>query len=122
MERSEEIPSELTRPADAALAWLNDTRGTQYRLTGLVDTDAALAARGDEPMEFGLVLCEGDHCTREQVRVLPKGQGFEVAAVEADNPVIPPLLDPPVGVRSAWLDEALARHDFILLLFYRGRW
>ena len=35
---------------------------------------------------------------------------------------VPTLLDPPVGVRRTWLDDQLTKHDFILLLFYRGLW
>ena len=31
-------------------------------------------------------------------------------------------LDPPPGLRARWLDEQLEQHDFLLLLFYRGRW
>jgi hypothetical protein len=38
------------------------------------------------------------------------------------EPDIPPLLDPPVGVRREWLDRQLEQHEFVLLLFYRGLW
>ncbi len=123
MEPLEDLPPALRPPAEAALAWLNESRGTQYRLTGLVDTEDALAATPGSAVEFGLVLCEGDHCTREQVRVEPHGADFAVSAAAApEAALVPPLLDPPAGVRSGWLDEQLARYDFILLLFYRGRW
>ncbi len=123
MDPHDALPPTLEAPARAALAWLNEGRGTRYRLTGLVDTEAALAAAPGEPLEFGLVLCEGDHCTREQVRVEPGDAGYTVSAgATAETARVPPLLDPPAGVRSAWLDEQLARYDFILLLFYRGRW
>ncbi len=122
MQLRENIPSQLTASADAALAWINDQRGTQFRLTGLVDAEAALAAKAGEAIELGLVLCEGDVCLREQVRIQPRGESFEVTAIEAEHEGIPPLLDPPAGVRRTWLDDQLAKHDFILLLFYRGRW
>ena len=31
-------------------------------------------------------------------------------------------LDPPPGPRLRWLDEKLAQHAFVVLLFYRGFW
>ena len=123
MSVTEEIPKELEPAASAAVAWLNDTRGTAFRLTGVVDTDAALATPPDEPREFGVILCEGEQCLREQVRVTPNGSEFAVEAIRADRAdAIPALLDPPVGVRRTWIDDQLKRYDFILLLFYRGRW
>lgn len=118
----EDIPLALRPAADAALAWINRERGAQFKLTGLVDAEEALARPPGEPMEFGVVLCEDDRCLREQVRVVPEADGFSVSAVDTGEAAIPALLDPPPGVRSTWLDEQLAKHSFILLLFYRGRW
>ncbi len=118
----EDIPQQLRPAAEAALAWINRERGAQFELTGLVDPEEALARPPGEPMELGVVLCEGDRCLREQVRVVPGSDGFAVTAVEGDDTAIPALLDPPPGVRGTWLDEQLAKHSFILLLFYRGRW
>ena len=122
MQLQENVPPPLIAPARAALAWINDTWGTQFRLTGVVDTEAALGAKPGEPLEFGVVLCEGELCRREQVRVTARRDGFEVTAVEAVDPEIPALLDPPIGVRSRWIDGQVAKHRFVLLLFYRGRW
>ena len=118
----EEVPDALQPAAEAALAWINAERDAQFRLTGLVDPEAALDARAGEPMELGLVLCDGDLCLREQVRVRAAGDGFEVGAVEAGPSLIPAHLDPPVGVRREWLDQALERHEVIVLLYYRGLW
>lgn len=118
----EDIPLQLRPAADAALAWINRERNTDFKLTGLVDPEAALAAAPGEAMEFGVVLCEDDVCLREQVRVEVAGSHFAVSAVDSADTLVPALLDPPVGVRSTWLDDQLARYDFILLLFYRGRW
>ena len=118
----EEIPGALQPAADAALAWINAQRGAQFRLTGLVDPDEALGRQAGEPMELGLVLCDGDLCVREQVRVLPGSDGFQVGAVDAGASEIPAHLDPPVGVRGGWLDQQLEKHAFILLLYYRGLW
>ena len=118
----EEIPERLQPAAEAALAWINAQQDAQFRITGLADTDEALAGRAGEPMDLGLVLCDGDLCLREQVRVTPMGDGYEVGAVQAGVAEIPAHLDPPVGIRREWLDEQLERHDFILLLYYRGLW
>jgi len=128
----ETLPEELHPEIEAALAWLNAERSTQYQVTGVVDPDATLAARsaasrggGAESYALGLVLCEGDHCLREQLTLQPTEAGFAVslAAPEPGAPrPIPPTLDPPAGVRSDWLDTQLAQHAFVLLVFYRGFW
>ena len=118
----EEIPAELRPAADAALAWINREKGSQFRLTGLVDCEEAIGRGAGQPIELGLVLCKGEICRREQVRVEPAGDGFTVSAAEAKTTLIPPLLDPPLGVRENWLDDQLEKHDFILLLYYRGLW
>ncbi|MYF12982.1 MAG: hypothetical protein F4229_18750 [Gammaproteobacteria bacterium] len=117
-----EVPIELQPAADAALAWINRERGTNFRITGLVDAEEAVRRATEQPMELGLVLCDGELCQREQVRIEPTGHGFSISAVEAGEDSIPPLLDPPIGVRASWLDDQLDKHDFILLLFYRGLW
>ena len=116
------MPAELKPAADAALAWINRERGANFRLTGLVDAESAMRKGAEQPMELGLVLCDGELCQREQVRIEPAEQGFLVSAVEAGTASIPALLDPPLGVRAGWLDDQLERHEFILLLFYRGLW
>ena len=118
----EEIPAELRPAADAALAWINREKGSQFRLTGLVDCEEAIGRGAGQPIELGLVLCKGEICRREQVRVEPTGEGFAVSAAEAETSLIPPLLDPPLGVRENWLDDQLEKHDFVLLLYYRGLW
>ena len=33
-----------------------------------------------------------------------------------------PHLDPPAGARAGWLEQAMGRHAFVVLLFYRGFW
>lgn len=118
----EEIPEPLQPAADAALAWINAQQDARFRITGLVDPDAALAGRAGEPMDLGLVLCDGDLCVREQVRVRAVGDGYDVSRVEAEAADIPVHLDPPVGIRREWLDQQLEQHEFILLLYYRGLW
>lgn len=114
------IPPHLLEPAEAAVVWLNQQHNAHFALTGLVDVPED--ATSDAEFELGLVLCDHDICAREQVRVQHNGDGWEFQLVAANDPTIPPLLDPPEGVRARWLDEQLAKHDFILLLFYRGLW
>jgi hypothetical protein len=72
--------------------------------------------------EFGLVLCDGEVCAREQVRITPTADGYQFKLVETGQREIPSLLDPPEGVRRQWLDSVLAKHEFVVLLFYRGLW
>lgn len=123
MNVAKDIPSELHGPAVAAVRWLNVDRGTAFELTGIVDSGAALAGHAsDQPYELGLVLCDGERCAREQVRVESAEGEYRFRLVDAADPAIPPLLDPPEGVRRSWLHEQLGRHEFVLLLFYRGRW
>ena len=118
----EEVPVALQPAVAAALAWVRQHRGEAFDLTGLVDPEDALAKPPGEAVELGLVLCDGEACVREQVQVRPDGPGFQVTALEADGHVIPPELDPPPGIRKGWLDTELARHAFVVVLFYRGFW
>jgi hypothetical protein len=118
----EDVPPQLQPAAEAALAWINQERGAQFKLTGLVDPEQALATNAGQPMELELVLCERDVCVREQVRIQAQGESFQISTIKAEDTLIPPHLDPPVGIRQSWLDEQLGRHAFIVLLFYRGLW
>jgi hypothetical protein len=118
----EEIPHDLKPAAEAALAWINRERSAQFKLTGLVDPEVAQAAAPGDPMDLGLVLCEGDVCLREQVRIQKRDDGFQVSGIDAAQAVIPPHLDPPVGVRGSWLDDQLENYKFVIVVFYRGFW
>ncbi len=121
----EEIPSELRPAVDAALAWINAERGSAFRVTGIVDPDDALARRKDEGgFDLNLVLCQGDLCTKEQVHIRHEDGAIRcaqpVVSAPSDDP--PAHLDPPAGTRAGWLAEKLAKHSFVVLLFYRGFW
>ena len=109
----------LNSTAHEAVAWLNQTYSTSYDLTGLVDTDPVT---DESVFELGLVLCDGEICAREQIRVERESESFRFSLAEAQTREIPPLLDPPEGIRSEWLAKALDKHEFVLLLFYRGLW
>ena len=120
MQDIDSIPGHLAPAARAALSWVNHTRSSNYRLTGLVGFDEVDSVA--KPFEMGLVLCDGEICAREQVLVFPDGDAFHFDFVDESEPDIPPLLDPPVGVRREWLDRQLPKYEFVLLLYYRGLW
>jgi hypothetical protein len=130
MRIEETIPDPLAAEAEAARAWFAAEHAGEFKLTGIVDPDDALAADTDA-RELQLILCgtqEGQEvCLRERFRVRSGdgAGGFEVTHVAAESPAVgspAPLLDPPEGVRKGWVDEALAKHSFVVFLFYRGFW
>jgi len=126
----ESIPTHLVDEAEAARAWFSRDRGSECKLTGIVDPeDVAARERGTQGRQLQLILCgtQGgqDVCLRERFEVKPAGAGFEVMLLEDSTPDVgspAPLLDPPRGFRAAWLDQALAQHAFVVLVFYRGFW
>ncbi len=122
METEYSIPLQMRQPAEAALAWVNKTQGRTYELTGLVDFELALQAKSTEKFEFGLVLCDGEICTREQVVVQTFNNRYKFSLATNNVQEIPSLLDPPEGLRRDWLAGALEKHEFVVLLFYRGLW
>lgn len=117
----ETIPEALAPEVEAARAWLSAKRGQHFEVSGIIDPDAAARAAG-QPHELGLILCDGDLCVREQVRIQPAGAGFEIEGTDETNEDPPAEMDPLPGVRQGWLDGALARHAFVVLVFYRGFW
>lgn len=124
---SQELPDDivsqaLQAPVGAALQWINDSQKTQFQLTGIVDEKEALNVSKDSAFEIGLVLCDGEICKCERVEVTPIGGKYEFKLSQLEKPAVPASLDPPKGIRSNWLDDQLNKHEFLLLLFYRGRW
>ncbi len=118
---SETIPDALRPPVDAALRWFNARENAEFEVTGILDAEAALGETG--PRTLRLVLCGGDRCEQHAFRVIPAGDGFEVAPADADDPApTDPELDPPPGALRDWLDRTLTKHRFVVLLFYRGFW
>jgi hypothetical protein len=120
MHLPDQIPTKLVSATDAALLWVNNQRSTNYELTGVVDVDEDVNIA--EPFELGLILCDGEICIREQVCVTGSGDAYQFDFVEQAPPAIPPLLDPPQGVRKGWLEAQLQKYEFVLLLYYRGLW
>lgn len=121
MQGVEEISEALRPEVDAALAWLNAERGRSFKLTGVVDPEVAERS-GGAPHDLTLILCDGDLCVREQVRVRAGSGGFEITRADAAREDPPAELDPLPGVRTGWLEGALAQHAFVVLVFYRGFW
>jgi len=117
----EQIPAALGPEVEAALAWLNAEQGRHFEVTGVVDPELAEQSAG-HAHELTLILCEGELCMREQIRVQPGGGGFAFARVDAVRKDPPAELDPSPGVRTGWLARELAQHAFVVLVFYRGFW
>ena len=126
----ESIPANLVDEAEAARAWFARDCGTEFKLTGIVDPDEVRERDSEtQARQLQLILCGNrdgqDVCLRERFEVKLANNGFDVVLLEDSNPEVgspAPLLDPPVGVRSAWLKQVLAQHSFVVLLFYRGFW
>jgi hypothetical protein len=117
------IPLQLREPAEAALVWINKTQERSFELTGLVDYESALEEQNTgKNFELSLVLCDDDICTCEKVKIQSVNDSYKFTSVVGKNREIPPLLDPPEGVRSKWLSLVLDKHEFVILLFYRGLW
>jgi hypothetical protein len=122
----ETIPDHLADAAEAARAWFSADQGSEFKLTGIVDpVEANEAPTG--PLQ--LILCGTqagqEVCLRERFDVTSAGSGFEVAHVEDAAPEfgsVAPLLDPPAGERTSWLDATAKKHAFTVVLFYRGFW
>ncbi len=123
---SEIIPESLQPEVEAALAWFNHAHANSFEVTGIIDPELTLAASG--PRELRLVLCGGDTCQQRSFRVSGAAAGFDVAyadneAPEADGSAeLQAELDPPPGARRGWLDSVLSKHEFVVLVFYRGFW
>jgi hypothetical protein len=121
MQVVEEISEALRPEVHAALSWLNAEQGRCFKLTGVIDPEAAEKS-GSAAHDLTLILCDGDLCVREQVRVRSGSGGFEISRADAQRGDPPAELDPLPGVRTGWLEGALAKHAFVVLVFYRGFW
>ena len=122
---SETIPPALQPDVDAALEWFNRDQAIPFEVTGILDPDAALSSGAAR--ELKLVLCGGDRCEQRSFRVAKGAAGRDVGFLEDEAPVegeaeLQAELDPPPGPRRSWLDRTLDRHNFTVVLFYRGFW
>ena len=117
----EQVPEALRAEVGAARAWLEAEQGCRFEVTGVVDPELAERSAGG-PHDLTLILCSGDRCVREQVRVRASSAGFEISRSEAARLDPPAELDPLPGARTSWLDARLAQHALLVLVFYRGFW
>ena len=122
---SENIPETLQPRVEAAVAWFNaspEAAGDAFKATGILDEAEALA--GSE--ELRLVLCGGDRCEQHSFRLSGTADAWQVELATAFPAIADGKpqaeLDPPPGARRNWLDQTLAQHAFVVLLFYRGFW
>jgi hypothetical protein len=122
---SETIPDTLAPRVAAAVAWFNNSAESAeeiFKVTGILDPDEAL----DGSDELKLIMCGGDRCEQRSFRVTGSIDAWivefadSIATPQADKPQAD--LDPPPGVRAAWIDRTLSQHAFVVLLFYRGFW
>lgn len=116
------VPESLQPSVEAALAWINELKGDNFEVTGIVDYEDALSVGPRETFELGLVLCDGEICEKAQIRFVHDGDKLKFSLVEGRVGAVPALLDPPAGIRENWLDKVLKKHEFVVLLFYRGLW
>ena len=126
----QEIPENLLKEAEAARAWISKKEDIEFKVTGLVNSENLIVKEvRTGTREIQLILCGNrnghDVCLRERFELTPSGDDFEVHHLDDTKPIPgspAPLLDPPKGTRNGWIDSVLAKHEFIVLVFYRGFW
>ena len=120
----ETIPESLRPEVEAALEWFNGQQESPFEATGILDPEATLASSGGRALR--LILCSGERCEQHSFEVTAGSDGYEVALLPAEPSSSEAStlaeLDPPPGPRRAWLDGALEKHAFVVLVFYRGFW
>ena len=123
---SDTIPAALQPQVDAAIAHYNARSADHFEVTGIVDAEESLGSA--EPRKLQLVLCGGDLCQRQDFVVTSTSDGFDVTYDQEDGDTYSGSkgdqseLDPPPGARKQWLERVQQKHDFTVLLFYRGFW
>ena len=123
METDNSIPESIAPVANSALRWINDEQGNNFELTGVVDYPSASQHQIQvKPTSWAWCCATVKYALANKLRWSSMRGSLRLAGLRRGHGDIPPLLDPPVGLRASWLDEQLAKFEFILLLFYRGRW
>lgn len=126
----QKIPESFLEEAEAARAWFSKRKGVEFKVTGIVNLKKVpVEETSTGTREIQLILCGNqqghDLCLRERFELTPSGNSFEVRHLNDTEPISgspAPLLDPPKGTRTEWIDTELAKHEFITLVFYRGFW
>ncbi len=117
-----QIPTQLEVPGELALEWVNKKLQNNFEWTGLAEPIYNESAKDNSPFRLNMVLCDGEICTRKDIEVCKRKDDWSFLLLEEEDNEIPPLLDPPSGHYRSWFEKILAQHEFVLLLFYRGRW
>jgi len=123
---SETVPAGLRLQADAALKCFEAQEGAAFQVTGVANVQAALDDRKAPAQVLELVLCGQGRCELRRFELRGGPKEFDVTILESEDHktegVVPAELDPPPGARASWLDDKLAAHTFVVLVFYRGLW
>tara|TARA_A100001037_G_C15004843_1_gene568869 strand:- start:460 stop:828 length:369 start_codon:yes stop_codon:yes gene_type:complete len=122
MRTRQQIPTRLTVPGELTLEWLNKKLQSNFEWTGLAEPIYNESVKKDSPFRLNMILCDGEICIRKDILVSRQKNDWSFLLLEEENNEIPPLLDPPSGHYRSWFEKTLAQHEFVLLLFYRGRW
>ena len=118
----ETIPSHLQSHVDAALGRFHAQNDGDYEVTGIVDPPSVETGEG---FQLRLVLCGEGMCRQENFQFsaeVPLENVIWLGAEASDTAQGVAELDPPPGALRRWIDTVTQRHDFVLLLFYRGYW
>ena len=126
----QEIPKSFLEESEAARTWFSIKEGIEFKVTGIVNPEKiAVRETSTSTREIQLILCGNqnghDLCLRERFALTPSGDSFEVRHLSDIEPISgspAPLLDPPKETRTGWLNSTLAKHEFVILVFYRGFW
>ena len=88
----ETIPSSLAAEAEAARAWFAAARGSEFKVTGIVDPDEVGEPDRESGHEIQLILCGSvdgqDVCLRERFRVAASNGGYSVTHLEEKTPAL----------------------------------
>ena len=117
-----QIPTQLEVPGELTLEWVNKKLQSNFEWTGLAGPIYNKSVKANSSFRLNMILCDGEVCTRKDIEVCKKKDDWSFLLLEEEDSEIPPLLDPPSGHYRAWFEKILEQHEFVLLLFYRGRW
>ena len=66
----EAVPDALQPEADATLAWFNEQQDITFKVTGIIDAEAAIQQTDDRQLR--LILCGGDRCEQHPKKTQEK--------------------------------------------------
>ena len=122
----ETVPAVLQPEVDAALTWFNEQQDITFKVTGIIDAEAAIQQTGGRQLR--LILCGGDRCEQHTFLALSRSDGVDVRfadvqeGLDKSSYANDARLDPPPGALRNWVERTLAQNSFTLIIFYRGLW